>query len=552
MKHPKTWQLLLALLFLAALPTLSNWRTGVFESGDFGFHTQALTQFYDSLAAGILFPRWVADFCGKFGSPEFRFFYYLPYYIASFFHFIGFSIINSMKLFLSLTYIMAVVTMFCWLRSEFDERSAFIGSIFYIFTPYFLTTLHFTHAIGELLALMLAPLLLLSIRKYLLKQNLRSFFWITFFYTLIILSHHIAPVLLAPLLLAYTFIRKQHIRQGIDVLLALGLAQLLTAFHWLPILLDSKLIQQSTTQTLLFHPYSTLFFSHWKFGLLFQGSHGEIQPTLGYMHLIFILLSMRFFKRFSNAERQLSIVCISILIMCLFLLYPLTYPLWLRLPLMHNFQFASRLLWLTTILTAPLAAMVTAYAFKYIERSKWKSKESIFAAVLCGSVILPTVLNWGNRGMIPDINDQITRLQAPERCDKVTLPLALHFDAIPKVARSENIEVVTGQADITQTFRNAERHTYIINATTPSIVKENTMYFPGWYVTINGKVATVQHPDRVGQMFVNVPAGRNIMDFVYGFTFAEWLGQGISIITLIFTSFVIIFLNSHKKVLVHQ
>jgi len=46
--------------------------------------------------------------------------------------------------------------MYLWLKTEFNENSAFVGSLFYLFAPYHLEDLHFRVSVGEVLSF--APL----------------------------------------------------------------------------------------------------------------------------------------------------------------------------------------------------------------------------------------------------------------------------------------------------------------------------------------------------------------------------------------------------------
>lgn len=101
----KKVNLFILLLAISMLPIISIFRTGTYESGDFNIHVYRAMAFYDSLEDGQFMPSWAGELNATYGYQLFIFNYSLPYYITSFFHFLGLSFITSMKLFLATFYI---------------------------------------------------------------------------------------------------------------------------------------------------------------------------------------------------------------------------------------------------------------------------------------------------------------------------------------------------------------------------------------------------------------------------------------------------------------
>src|SRR3989344_2192868 len=99
------------LLLFSALPVISIFRPGVYESGDFNIHIYRTISFYQSLSEGNMLPSWAEELNATYGYPLFIFNYTFPYYIISFFHFIGFTFITSMKLFLAINFILSGIFM---------------------------------------------------------------------------------------------------------------------------------------------------------------------------------------------------------------------------------------------------------------------------------------------------------------------------------------------------------------------------------------------------------------------------------------------------------
>ena len=140
----KKINLFVLLLLISILPIISILRMGAYESGDFDIHIYRTMAFYNSLSEGHLTPSWAENLNATYGYPLFIFNYTLPYYILCLFHFIGFTYIGSMKLFLGLTLFLSGIFMYFMAKEHFkDDLAAFTSAIFYIFVPYHLIATHF-------------------------------------------------------------------------------------------------------------------------------------------------------------------------------------------------------------------------------------------------------------------------------------------------------------------------------------------------------------------------------------------------------------------------
>src|ERR1035437_3924153 len=98
----KNINLFVLLLMISVLPIISIARAGVYESGDFNLHIRRAMEFYQLLSQGNFIPTWAGDLNATYGYPLYGFNYILPYYLISFFHFVGLSFVASMKVFLAL------------------------------------------------------------------------------------------------------------------------------------------------------------------------------------------------------------------------------------------------------------------------------------------------------------------------------------------------------------------------------------------------------------------------------------------------------------------
>ena len=129
-------------------------------------------------------PRYVPDLSFGFGYPLFSFVYPLPFYIAEIFHLVGFSLVNSVKLVFGLSIPLSMYFMYKLLREYTKEDFSLAGAVLYVYAPYRALEMFVRGTIGEIVAFVFFPLIILSVIKkkpYILALSLTG----------LILSHNI-------------------------------------------------------------------------------------------------------------------------------------------------------------------------------------------------------------------------------------------------------------------------------------------------------------------------------------------------------------------------
>lgn len=540
--------LLLLLIFISVLPIISIFRSGVYESGDFNIHIYRTIDFYKSLSEGILFPSWAGNLNALYGYPLFIFNYTLPYYLISFFHLIGLSFILSMKLFLALNLILSGIFMFLFSKKVFGkDLPAFITSIFYVFAPYHLIDLHFKVVIGEILFFTILPLVFLFIEKLKDKPTLRNALFFALSFAALIEAHVIIAIFAGILLIFYAlFTFQKNIYKDLIIYLSVGITTslLISLPVWLGPLLLSKYsyTQNVILGTAYFPTLKDLLYSPWRMGLLFQGSHGEISHLLGYAQ-IFVVISTMFFylknKMSAKIHSEALFWLISFFIV-VFLILPYSKRLWELFPLLKVVG-SHRLLILTAFISSILAGHLTLNMRKH-----W----AIYA--LATVTIWSTILNWGQRKVVPQINDSflianIWRSTAEEEA---------HFYANTKWVDVKNpwfselpknpIEITSGIGNAKSLTRTSTYHKYTVIAQTPLKIQENTLYFPGWKGLANGKEILLS-PTSSGIIQTYLPKGNFSLEFMYRDIPIYKSLKVIGFLTLFFTT-AILLLSKFKEV----
>lgn len=506
----KKINLFILLLFISVLPIISIFRTGAYESGDFNIHIRRAMEFYSLFSQGNFMPTWAGDLNATYGYPLYAFNYTLPYYIISFFHLLGFSFIASLKLFLASTFVLSGIFMYVFSKNLLKNSLAgFTASIFYLFTPYHLISLHFKVTIGEILAYTLIPLVFYFVNKFLVNKKTLYFLLSGLLLGLLILSHIFVAIFLIPVITLYIIFETKKFFKGI--LYSFGIVAvslIISMYQWAAPLIYRQYLFTTAhpidpSKAFYFPNIVDLLYAPWRFGLLFQGPKGELSFLLGYAQLLVILSLLVLTARKKIKKNNKSIIALYLVLFfsTVFLITPQSIDIWRLLPIINQ-AGSQRLLIIVAFYTSILSG--------YISIVYLKKPWIVYAFVLF--VIGTTMLNWGQRRVIPTINDNVLKrdISLGTRWGDT------HFYALPKWVNPKqpwfadipkyHLEILQGKAAIINTYRSSTKHVYEINAQTKVKLKENTLYFPGWKAFIDKKELNVI-PDKDGIIMLSIPKG---------------------------------------------
>ena len=99
---------------------------------------------------------------------------------------------------------------------------------------------------------------------------------------------------------------------------------------------------------------------------------------------------------------------------------------------------------------------------------------------------------------------------------------------------SAEIEVVEGKASIKKLSRTTNKRAYEIESDGKSRLRENTLYFPGWRVFVDGKEQNVefQDPNSRGLITFFLNNGKHKVDIIFGNTKLRSAADSISLVSL--------------------
>jgi hypothetical protein len=479
--------LVIILLILLTLPAVNAlFRPGFFPSHDGEWMVIRLSAFHQALADGQFPVRWSIRLNHGFGYPVLNFLYPLPFYLGELGYLISGSFTQAIKLVFIFSFWASSLTMFYWLKSKFSGWPALAGSLVYSYAPYRFVDTYVRGSVGESLGFVFIPVLFYAVDLIPKKPKIGIILG-ALAAAATILSHNVF-IIFVILAIVYGVLSLPR-RDFKFLALSLALAAALSAYFWLPALLELKLVYAS--KLVVANPidhlasFSQLVLPSWGYGASATGA-GAMSMQIGLVNLGVILASLIFRRR--------HLFLITNLV-AIFLMYRLAGPFWSILPGVSVIQFPWRLLSLTTFATAVLAADLI--------------KKPI-VAILVSSVVILLNLSYARPQeftFLPDAyyatNDDTTTVQGEY--------LPLWVSQPPRQRIPERAVFVSGEGSITE-FKetNTQIHFLVepVQKEPTAVVKVNQLYYPGWLVTVNGQPVPVDLSYN-GVMAFTVPKSRS-------------------------------------------
>jgi uncharacterized membrane protein len=497
----KKYPFILIILLICLISLGDLFRSGLPLSHDGQDHVARIANFYQNLSEGNLIPRWAPYLNWGYGHPILMFLYPLPSYLASFFHFIGFNFVDSLKIVFGLTFIASGLAMYIWLSEFLGKQSAFFGALLYMFAPYRFVDLYVRGAIGEHVAFVFLPLVLYFMLKMSKRSNFLYIVGGAFSLSGLILSHNAITLMFLPIIFgygAYLFTIQNGSNKFLGRLGVLGLLGFgVSAFFWMPAFFEGKytlrdIVTGGGEYKTRFVGLKEFFIGSWSFG-----GTTSLSKQIGLIHWIGILFStFAFFKlyKYGNKLWLLTLGSMLVFFISLFIMTSYSGFVWEKISILQKFQFPWRFLSITVF----LAALLGAISFDSV-LGRYKK---IVLLVLVVGLLLANKNYWHANGFLQKPESFFTNTYYGTTDTGESAPIwSVRFMEKPA---KENIEVISGKARIEELRRISTVHSYNIEVDERSRIRENTLYFPGWNIYVNGKKTDIEFQD---------PANRGLMTF---------------------------------------
>lgn len=550
------------IILFSCIPLIDLLHPGLPYTHDGRDHVARIANFYQNLQEGNLIPRWAGNLNWGYGHPILMFLYPLPSYFASLIHFFGFSLVDSTKFVFAVSYILSGLAMYLWLKEFLPKHGAFIGSLLYIIAPYRFVDLYVRGAIGEHVAFIFPPLVLYCLLKLAKPPHTLKESWLPLRFSLppsrwfilvlgslslagLILSHNAISLMFLPIIILYGIYliwqskKRLFLISYFSFLILFGFS--LSSFFWMPAFFEGKYtlrdIVTSGSIENNFANFSQLVYGPWSYGI-----SGQFTLQIGILQWLGVLLSFLIcFYLFKNKNKLfiLSIATLIIFFISIFLVTNCSQIIWEKISIMQKFQFPWRLLTLSVFASAVLGAIAV---------SSVQKKYRFFLVILVTFFILFFNKDYWKAKSYFNIPENFYTSVYHSTTDTGESAPIWSVRFMEKEPKSHT-EVIQGSAKTKEIGRSTTNHKYEISAKTYAGIRENTIYFPGWEVLVDGKPTTIQFQDMNNRGVITffVEKGKHNVDVRFEETKLRLIADLISGVSLI----VLILLAGFRKRLLH-
>ncbi len=510
--------LLLVVSVLVIRSLLPLFPVGFPATHDGETHIARMVNYAVALRQGQFPPRFAPSFWNGFGYPVFNFHYPLLNILGSPFVIIGLDPEVVFKVVIGLAWISLWIGTFVYVWQVTKERTAgLMGVLLLLMGPYFYTLVYVRGSYGELLACAAFVWALFVIEWRSEKNKKIPFISSTLILltTAVLLAHNIYATLLFPSMLLYGVLKKPKYLSGVNVATEFLIAFGLSAFFWIPSLLEKKyIIFDDLLNTLYLDHFNSLMQlvnSNVTFGISIAGTQDTLSLGIGATGVAVLgsaalYILQKVFPERTKLLRSTSTLYIAVGLVCaalfIFLQLPISKLLWQYLFILPYFQFPWRFLGPLTLVLAAVGGFL------------WHTKQRVVQILLLGGLIIhATVIPkwyWPSYSHFEPayyFNYQLTSTILDELRPKT-------FSVEPWIV-SSNTPEVQGSATVSDLKWRGTYRTYSITTSEPTIVVEPTMYFLGWKVWANGQPIDLLIPEKnpdaaqkyKGQVAFSLPAG---------------------------------------------
>jgi hypothetical protein len=473
---------------------------GLHDSTDLYQHIQFASTFYHSILSGDYYPSWSGEENFGYGSVGLRFYPPLFQFLLGLSRVVTGNWLWAIFVVLLLFSVAGVLGVFLWAKEFVSEIEAAIAAAVFALMPYQLSQIYTSAFYAQFCAISILPFSFLFVTKICREGRLNYVVGLAISLSIAVLTNLPAAVIgcLSLLLYSTALLTRQNLRSSVIKLgFGIVLALAVTSFYWLRMYPELELFRNTqfwADQTFNWREHFLLTQpSKVVFGIWFN-NHTLITT---------ILLAICGLVGLSHSSRSKLRPVVILFFVAVFMMTPLSLPLWLYIPYLTEVQFPER--W--QIITSATGAIILAggaprFVASLRDHVSIKNPKLFLAVLTLIAVVtvFQQLLPRYYKNLIPaggfngwcenDINslgfEFFWTLQAKKEAFAIT-------DKIIAPGRS---------ADITE-WKPGER-VFHISAGPAENIRVATLYYPRWQATVNGTPVELL-PASDGAMLVPAP-----------------------------------------------
>lgn len=528
---------ILLLIFILTIPAFSRMiRPGIFSMQD--FHLFRLYEF-DLCFRDFQIPcRWARDAGRGYGEPVFNFYTQVPYAIGEIFHLIGFQFIDSIKILFILSLVGSAISMFFLAKQIWGNNLAgILSSIVYTYAPYRALDIWVRGALPESVAFVIFPIIILLINNIFSHKNLRDILLLSFFLSLLLLTHNLSFLMFLPFLviwLAFLVFTTKKWKLIFPILCSFVFSGMLSAFYLLPVIFESRFVNLDLTTKGYFDfrghfttVYQLFVSRFWGYGASLFGPVDDISLSVGQIQWILPVIVLLGFLLKKKDWKKL-IVLIFIGWFALFMSHNKSTVIWEKLQFLSYIQFPWR--WLS----------IATFSFAICSGGSATLLNNRYKKIVVSGVILLTIffnLQFFKEDIWYKIDDS-EQFKGKRWEEQTSASLT---DYWPVSARDLPIDsapttpvVLEGEGRGSLEAKSSKNYVYSVELESEKgKVQFPVAFFPGWKGKVDDKEIEVYPEGKYGLITTDLSKGNHLVFLNFTDTPIRISGNIISLVSII-------------------
>src|SRR5687768_8588636 len=494
--QPPSSLLIVGVSLAVILPALV---LGIPSNLDLTNHFRFALPFYDAIAAGDLYPGWLAESNGGYGDPSFRFYPPALYYLLAASRFL----IGNWYGATLLVYVALSITgglgMYFWSKSLLPSSGATWASIFYALAPYHVNQLYQAVLLAEWAGSAVLPFVFGFVDRVCEKGKTRDIAGLAASFGILVFTHLPLTVITSFALLVYVLVRIQgsdKIRKLAKLSCAGALGLSVSAIYWVTMVSEVRWIGLNEIQrtasadyrlNFIFSTFSPDNLSVWWMNILVLMSLLLFAPAL-----------LLFFKEAAALRRVVRPV-IALTAFAVFMSVPLSRPIWWLLKPLQETQFPWR--WTIVIsmggsLLAAAGLPFLAASVKNLDRAK---RMAVFGAMAISvAFTLSHVVREAQYFPPGKFENMVTDVRGTS-CVNYWIPIWARADVKPMAT-----EVEVADRAVAVNYWQTEHRKFSVAAGPATEARVRTFYYPHWTAK-NEAGSLPTRPDKDGVLLITLP-----------------------------------------------
>jgi hypothetical protein len=500
---------------------------GIPSNLDLTNHFRFALPFYDAIAAGDLYPGWLAESNGGYGDPSFRFYPPALYYMLAVARFVIGNWYGATLIVYVVISIAGGLGMYFWSRSMMPLSGASWAAFFYALAPYHLNQLYQATLLAEWAGSAVLPFVFGFVDRVCEHGRRRDIAGLAATYGLLVFTHLPLAVIGSMALVVYALVRVQgrsKFRKLAKLAVAGALGLSVSAIYWVTMVSELRWIGVNHMQpdpsvdyriNFLLSTFSPDNLNVWWMNimalmtlmlfapalLLLRGVMQKARvATEGHPYKTSIVSPGAWQTTVGAALRGRPVVVLTLF--ALFMALPLSRPIWMLLKPLQETQFP----WRWMVLISMGGSILAAAGLPMLSNSiRAKRLLLLGAMAIAVAFTLSHVVREAQYFPPQKFETMVTDVRGSS-CVNYWFPIWARSDA-----RKMSTEVEANGRTVTVSSWNPEHRKFSVAAGPATEARVRTFYYPHWTATSEAGILPTR-PDKDGALLISLPQNATSVD----------------------------------------